>query len=40
MTAAAFVDLLDPENTASRIWADTAYRTKRNLETLERRGLG
>ncbi|RKK01034.1 IS5 family transposase, partial [Pseudoroseomonas wenyumeiae] len=35
----SFVDLLDPENTASRVWADTAYRTKRSLEILERRGL-
>jgi hypothetical protein len=33
------VGLLDPENTASRVWADTASRTKRNLEALERRGL-
>jgi IS5 family transposase len=35
----SFVRLLDAENTASRVWADTAYRTKRNLEALERRGL-
>jgi IS5 family transposase len=35
----SFADLLDPEKTASRVWADTAYRTKRNLEVLERRGL-
>ncbi|MFZ6763161.1 IS5 family transposase [Pseudoroseomonas sp. WGS1072] len=35
----SFPALLDPENTASRVWADTAYRTKRNLEALERRGL-
>ena len=35
----SFSALLDPENTASRVWADTAYRTKRNLEVLERRGL-
>jgi IS5 family transposase len=34
-----FVDLLDAGNTASRVWADTAYRTKRNLQALERRGL-
>jgi IS5 family transposase len=33
------VGLLDPENTASRVWADTASRTKRNLEALEHRGL-
>ena len=32
-------DLLDRENTASPVWADTAYRTKRNLEVLQRRGL-
>jgi IS5 family transposase len=24
----SFPDLLDPENTASRVWADTAYRTR------------
>jgi IS5 family transposase len=35
----SFPDLLDLENTASRVWADTAYRTKRNLEVLEWRGL-
>jgi len=35
----SFAGLLDPGNTASRVWADTAYRTKRNLEVLERRGL-
>jgi IS5 family transposase len=35
----SFPALLDSENTASRVWADTAYRTKRNLEALERRGL-
>jgi hypothetical protein len=35
----SFVGLLDPANTASRVWARTAYRTKRNLEVLERRGL-
>jgi IS5 family transposase len=35
----SFPALLDPGNTASRVWADTAYRTKRNLEVLERRGL-
>jgi IS5 family transposase len=35
----SFPVLLDPGNTASRVWADTAYRTKRNLEVLERRGL-
>ena len=35
----SFPALLDPGNTASRVWADAAYRTKRNLEVLERRGL-
>lgn len=35
----SFAALLDPGNTASGVWADTAYRTKRNLELLERRGL-
>jgi IS5 family transposase len=35
----SFPTLLDHGNTASRVWADTAYRTKRNLEVLERRGL-
>jgi IS5 family transposase len=35
----SFAGLLDPGNTASRVWADTAYRTKRNLEVLQRRGL-
>lgn len=35
----SFPALLDPENTASHVWADTAYRTRRNLEVLERRGL-
>jgi len=35
----SFAGLLDPENTASRVWADTAYRTKRNLDLLERRVL-
>ena len=35
----SFADLLDSGNTASRVWADTAYRTKRNLDLLERRGL-
>jgi IS5 family transposase len=35
----SFPDLLDPGDTASRVWADTTYRTKRNLAVLERRGL-
>jgi hypothetical protein len=32
----SFVGLLDAENTASRVWADTAYRTKRNMEVSQR----
>ena len=35
----SFPALLDPKNTASRVWADTAYRAKRSLKALERRGL-
>jgi IS5 family transposase len=31
--------VLDPGNTASAVWADTAYRSKANLAMLERRGL-
>jgi IS5 family transposase len=31
--------VLDAENTGSSVWADTAYRRKANLETLDRRGL-
>jgi transposase, IS5 family len=31
--------LLDADNTASDVWADTAYRSKANLALLERRGL-
>ena len=31
--------VLDPENTGSGVWADTAYRSKANLDALERRGL-
>jgi IS5 family transposase len=30
--------LLDPSNTASGVWADTAYRSAANLELLARRG--
>ena len=30
--------VLDPGNTASHVWADTAYRSKANLALLERRG--
>jgi len=35
----SFGTLLDDRNTAGKVWADTAYRTRRNLETLDRRGL-
>jgi transposase, IS5 family len=35
----SFADLLDTENTASSVWADTAYRTRRNLQAVQRRGL-
>ena len=31
--------MLDPANTGSGVWADTAYRSKANLELLDRRGL-
>jgi len=31
--------VLDPANTASDVWADTAYRGKANLTLLEKRGL-
>jgi IS5 family transposase len=31
--------VLDPANTASQVWADTAYRSKANRTLLERRGL-
>ncbi len=31
--------VLDPANTRSGVWADTAYRSKANLELLDRRGL-
>ena len=31
--------LLDPDNTASGVWADTAYRSAANLDLLDRRGL-
>jgi IS5 family transposase len=30
--------LLDPDNTASGVWADTAYRSAANLDILARRG--
>ena len=32
-------ELLDPANTASKVWADSAYRSKKNEELLEARGL-
>jgi transposase, IS5 family len=32
-------ELLDPNNTASDVWADSAYRSRKNEELLERRGL-
>ena len=31
--------VLDPHNTASDVWADTAYRSRANLDLLLRRGL-
>ena len=31
--------LLDPHNTASPVWADTAYRSAANITLLTRRGL-
>jgi IS5 family transposase len=31
--------VLDPANTASGVWADTAYRSKASLDLLRRRGL-
>ena len=31
--------VLDPNNTASGVWADTAYRSRANVELLDRRGL-
>ncbi len=31
--------LLDPDNTASPVWADTAYRSAANIALLARRGL-
>ncbi len=36
---AQLVSVLDPANTGSGVWADTAYRSKANLELLDRRGL-
>lgn len=34
-----FEGLLDPRNTASKVWADTAYRSARNQEAMARRHL-
>ncbi len=34
-----FEGLLDPNNTASPVWADTAYRSKRNEAAMAKRGL-
>jgi len=34
-----FAALLDPDNAASGVWADTAYRSKANLRLLDRRCL-
>ncbi len=31
-------EVLDPDNTASSVWADSAYRSKANIAFLERRG--
>jgi IS5 family transposase len=36
---AQLVHVLDAANTASTVWADTAYRSKANLEMLARRGM-
>ena len=38
-TAASSARLLDPDNTASAVWADTAYRSAANVALLARRGL-
>ena len=34
-----FEALLDPKNTASPVWADTAYRSQKNETAMARRGL-
>jgi IS5 family transposase len=34
-----FKDVLDGDNTGSEVWADTAYRSRRNEELMARRGL-
>lgn len=34
-----FEGLLDPKNTASQVWADTAYRSKRNEAAMAKRRL-
>ena len=38
MRAAASPRLLDRSNTGSTVWADTAYRSKKNEAWLERNG--
>jgi transposase, IS5 family len=34
-----FESLLDRKNTASKVWADTAYRSRRNEAAMQKRGL-
>jgi transposase, IS5 family len=36
---ARLADVLDKENTASDVWADTAYRSQKNEEILAKRGF-
>jgi transposase, IS5 family len=36
---ARLADLLDPDNTASGVWADTGYRSKKNEDLLDQRML-
>lgn len=36
---ARLADVLDKENTASEVWADTAYRSAKNEEMLAKRGF-
>jgi IS5 family transposase len=36
---ARLADVLDKENTASEVWADTAYRSKKNEKMLTKRGF-
>jgi hypothetical protein len=35
----SLIRLLDGDNLASSVWADTAYRSEANLQLLDRRGL-